>query len=269
MIPVDRFFTHLNDFAHSEIFADVQHLWDPLKTLGESIQSILEKQAGNAERVDCPPWARLAGLEGAKGGKIVPSLYVEEWVQLESPVFIGTIGILIGKGTLLEPSAIIKGPAVIGSDCEIRQGAYIRDNAIVGNHCVIGHATEVKNSLFMDHTEAGHFNYIGDSIVGSHVNMGAGSRLANFQFRTPRDKAAGLIHEIVIPVGNESIHTGLKKLGAVVGDNVEIGCNTIISPGTLIGKNTWIYPNMTLPKGYYEPDNFIAPRERKPKITSK
>lgn len=118
----------------------------------------------------------------------------------------------------------------------------------------------------MDHTEAGHFNYIGDSILGSHVNLGAGSKLANLQFRSVDEKLKNYINPIHIPSDYETLDTGMEKLGAMIGDNVEIGCNTIICPGALIGKDVWVYPGLTVPKGYYPSKVRVVPKERKPRF---
>jgi len=173
------------------------------------------------------------------------------------------LGVFLDTGTVLEPSAIIKGPALIGKGCEIRQGAYLRGNVVIGDHCVIGHNTEIKNSILMNHTEAGHFNYIGDSILGSYVNLGAGSRLANLEFRSPADKRDVLFPRILIEVEGEEIHTGRSKFGAVLGDYVEIGCNAVLSPAVLMGKESWVYPNVTVPKNYYPPQTRLIPADRK------
>ncbi len=121
----------------------------------------------------------------------------------------------------------------------------------------------------MNHVEAGHFNYLGDSILGSYVNMGAGSRLANVQFRNLQEKMEDFIADIEIPMENGPIPTQLSKFGAIVGDNVEIGCNAVICPGALIGKNNWIFPNCTVPKGFHPPDHFIAPADHKPQSRPK
>jgi bifunctional N-acetylglucosamine-1-phosphate-uridyltransferase/glucosamine-1-phosphate-acetyltransferase GlmU-like protein len=121
----------------------------------------------------------------------------------------------------------------------------------------------------MDHSEAGHFNYIGDSIVGRHVNMGAGSKLANLQFRSREEKQKNFIHPIQIPLPSEDLKTGMEKLGAVVGDHAEIGCNAVLCPGTLIGKDTWVYPNLMVPKGYYPPNTVLIPKDRKPRSIDK
>ena len=264
----ESFFSQLEEFAHRDLFDNLQNLWDPLKKLGTSIESALNRSPNG------PDFSKSMGkttlLSGDEpGGRMGPSIYIEGWIEADSPIFLADQKVLIGKGTILEPSAIIKGPAIIGKHCEIRQGAYIRGNVIVGNHCIIGHATEIKNSIVMNHTEAGHFNYIGDSILGSYVNMGAGSRLANVQFRSHEEKKQELIEPIIIPLVGKEVETGLQKFGAILGDNVELGCNVVLCPGTLMAKDSWVYPNVTVSKGYYPPNTFLGPKERKLKIQDK
>lgn len=267
MKELDKFFIHLDNFSHRDIFTKIASVWDPLRSLGNSIKTILDGVAKS-------PHAWVSSQEGvslqelqSKGpwGKM-QGLYISRWIELESPLYLEKYGIYIGRGTLLEPTAIIKGPAVIGDKCEVRQGAYLRGNVLTGNHCVLGHTTEIKNSIIMDHTEMGHFNYVGDSILGSHVNLGAGAKLANLQFRSIQEKHGGFIHPIDIPIAGETVATKMEKLGAVLGDYVEMGCNSVTNPGTLVGKNCRICPNTTLPKGYYAPDSFISPPDRKPRI---
>ncbi len=269
MLPLENFFTHLKDFSHPELFENLAFPWEPLNDLETAIHTLIKTKAQDAKRVDTLAGATISHASDHKNARIGRGLFIGQWVEITQPILIEPLGILIGKGTVLEPSAIIKGPAIIGGNCEIRQGAYIRGNAIIGNHCVVGHATEIKNSILMGHTEAGHFNYIGDSILGTHVNMGAGSRLANFQFRSPEEKAENIIRENSVPITGEDWQTGMQKLGAILGDNVELGCNAVLSPGTLIGKDNWIYPNTTFPKGYYPPNSIVSPRDRKPKISGK
>ncbi len=263
MKDLNLFFSNLNE-PYREIFAGCERVWDPLKKLGSILETLLNQKAKSGSFV-----SHLQGVKTTldsssyhRGGK---GLYVEDWIDLAEPVYLKELDIFIGKGTQLEPSAIIKGPALIGEDCDIRQGAYIRGNALIGNHCVIGHTTELKNSIIMDHTEAGHFNYIGDSIIGSHVNLGAGSKLANLQFRSADEKLKGYINPIHIPLDSETLDTGMEKLGAVIGDNTELGCNAIICPGTLVGKEVWVYPGLTLPKGYYPAKTRVVPKDRKPR----
>ncbi|PIQ95701.1 MAG: hypothetical protein COV67_13460, partial [Nitrospinae bacterium CG11_big_fil_rev_8_21_14_0_20_56_8] len=199
----------------------------------------------------------VSGLQGSGG------LFAERWVKLQAPLFLPDQGLWIGKGTLLEPTAIVKSPAVIGNNNEIRQGAYLRGDILVGDHNVIGHVTEMKHCIIMDHSEMGHFNYLGDSIVGCRVNMGAGSRLANLQFRSPEEKLEGFIHPIELGWEEETVGTGLEKLGAILGDFAELGCNAVLCPGTLLGRESWIYPNTTVSKGFYPAKTFLAPKDRK------
>jgi NDP-sugar pyrophosphorylase family protein len=271
MVPIENFFTHINNFTHREMFEDIEWPWEPLKSLDQTIQSILEKNSPQVESVDTLKGTVAPDSSDWENAKIGKSLLVTQWVEIKIPVLIKPLGILIGKGTVLEPSAILKGAMIIGNDCEIRQGAYMRGNVIVGNRCVIGHATEIKNSVVMDHSEAGHFNYIGDSIVGSHVNMGAGSRLANLQFRIAEHKERDeqIFPEIPACINDTVIPSGLNKFGAILGDNVEVGCNAVVCPGTLVGKDNWIYPNSVLPREYYPPKSILAPKDRKPKISEK
>lgn len=141
--------------------------------------------------------------------------------------------ITIGKGTIIEPCAYIKGPCIIGENCSIRHGAYMRGSVIVGNNVVIGHDTEVKHSLILNHAAAAHFAYVGDTIIGSGVNLGAGVKCANL--RLDRE-SIHLIFE------NKKIETNLKKLGAIIGDNSQLGCNSVTNPGTLMGKESMCYP---------------------------
>ncbi|MBW7874626.1 MAG: glucose-1-phosphate thymidylyltransferase [Candidatus Cloacimonetes bacterium] len=142
-------------------------------------------------------------------------------------------GIYIGKGSIVEPTAYIKGPCIIGENTEIRHGAYLRGNVVAGNHCVIGHATEVKNSIFLNGAKAGHFAYVGDSILGNDVNLGAGTKLANLKL---------VPGGIVLNLNGERIDTGLRKMGAVLGSLVEIGCNAVTSPGTILAPQSMVFP---------------------------
>lgn len=271
MIPIENFFTHLKGFAHAEMFENIEWAWEPLKNLEGSINSILEANSQKAKILDALEGTTVSDPADRGNAKIGRSLFVNRWMEIKTPVLIKPLGILIGKGTILEPSAILKGPLIIGEGCEIRQGAYLRGNALIGNHCVIGHCTEIKNSIVMNHSEVGHFNYIGDSILGSHVNMGAGSRLANLQFRTAEQKEAPvqIFPEIPARIDHKTIATGLNKFGAILGDNVEVGCNAVVCPGALVGKSNWIYPNSVLPKEYYPPKSILSPKNRKPTISGK
>lgn len=141
--------------------------------------------------------------------------------------------IWIAKTAKIMPSAYINGPAIIGENAEIRHCAFIRGNAIIGNEAIVGNSTELKNVILFNGALVPHYNYVGDSILGHKSHMGAGSITSNVK----SDKTL-----VIIKNDNEKIETNLKKVGAMIGDNVEIGCGSVLNPGTIIGKNSNIYP---------------------------
>ena len=141
--------------------------------------------------------------------------------------------IWIAKSAVIAPSASIAGPCIIGERTEVRHCAFIRGSALVGNDCVVGNSTELKNVILIESVQVPHYNYVGDSVLGSHSHMGAGAITSNVKSdKTP----------VVIKSGGEALETGRKKVGAVLGDYVEVGCGSVLNPGTVIGKNTNIYP---------------------------
>ena len=141
--------------------------------------------------------------------------------------------IWIAKSANVYPSAYIKGPTIIGENAEVRHCAFIRGKAIVGNNAVVGNSTELKNVILFNNVQVPHYNYVGDSILGYKAHMGAGSITSNVK----SDKKL-----VIIKDGSEENETGLKKIGAMLGDNVEVGCGSVLNPGSIIGKNTNIYP---------------------------
>ena len=141
--------------------------------------------------------------------------------------------IWIAKSANVYPSAYIKGPAIIGENAEVRHCAFIRGNAIVGNNAVVGNSTELKNVILFNNVQVPHYNYVGDSILGYKSHMGAGSITSNVK----SDKKL-----VIVKNGEEKIETGLKKFGAMIGDYVEVGCGSVLNSGSVIGKNTNIYP---------------------------
>lgn len=180
------------------------------------------------------PWEALQRLQeylkSLKLGKI--EVEIPSSVHLVHPELIS-----IGQGTVVEPGAYICGPCSIGKNCTIRQGAYIRGNVVTGDYCLIGHDTELKNSILFNRLAAAHFNYVGDSILGNGSNLGAGVKCANLRFD----------HQPVhVEIAGEKINTGLKKLGAIVGDGAQIGCNCVINPGTILGKNSFCFPCLNI-----------------------
>lgn len=140
----------------------------------------------------------------------------------------------IGEGTIVEHGAYIEGPTWIGKNCLVRSGAYVRGNVIAGDNCGLGNSSEFKNCLLLDHVEAPHFNYVGDSILGYKAHLGAGAILSNLRL----DRG-----EVFVRDANGEKHaTGLHKFGAIIGDRTEIGCNSVISPGSLLGRECIIHP---------------------------
>lgn len=139
----------------------------------------------------------------------------------------------IAKTAKIYPNNYIAGPTIIGPETEVRPGAFIRGNALVGSKCVVGNSTELKNVILFNNVQVPHYNYVGDSILGYKAHMGAGSITSNVK----SDKQLVIVHN-----EGENIETGLKKFGAMLGDNVEVGCNSVLNPGTVIGKCSNVYP---------------------------
>ena len=171
------------------------------------------------------PWEALKGIKDfilALGPTLDPAEYTEVsehvWVHKTATVF---------------PSAYLGAPCIIGPNTEVRHCAFIRGSALVGADCVVGNSVELKNVILFDHVQTPHYNYVGDSILGYYSHMGAGSITSNVK----ADKALVVVHN-----GGEEIETGVKKFGAMLGDHVEVGCNAVLNPGTVIGRNSNVYP---------------------------
>lgn len=219
----------------------------PLKTADLFDLSTFEHKALFREGI--PPWGALSEIEsylkniplGLNKGQISAHAY------LIHPNLVS-----IGEGSIIEPGAYIEGPCWIGKNCTIRHGAYIRGNVITGDGCVIGHDTEVKSAIFLNKAHAAHFAYVGDSILGNEVNLGAGTKCANFKL----DK-----QDIQIKLKGEVISTHRRKLGALIGDGTQIGCNTVTNPGTIIGKNVRCYPCLNF--GGFIPSHSLLKSEAK------
>ena len=177
---------------------------------------------------DQPVWAALKKIEGYLSMKLQPEIQ-----GMVHPL--ATIGenVFIDEGTIVEAGANIKGPAWIGKNCQVRSGCYIRENVIAGDGCVLGNSSEFKNCILFDGCEVPHFSYVGDAILGYKAHLGAGVILSNVRL----DRA-----EVILRAGDKNIATGLRKFSAVIGDHAEIGCNSVISPGSIIGRRCIIYP---------------------------
>lgn len=153
----------------------------------------------------------------------------------------------LAKTAKIASNTAIIGPAIIGGNTEVRPGAFIRGNVIIGENCVIGNSTEVKNAILFDEVQVPHFNYIGDSVLGYKAHFGAGSITSNVK---------SIKGKVTLKIKDKIIETGLNKLGAIIGDFVEVGCNVVLNPGTIIGRNSNIYP-LTSVKGYIEANTIL------------
>jgi len=180
---------------------------------------------------DCQfAWEALKKIEGYLAANLKVALHN----TCDGVAFIGD-RVSIGKGTVVEDGVMIKGPAIIGRNCQIRHNAYIRENVIIGDGCVVGNSTEIKNSLLFNNAAAPHFNYVGDSILGHKAHLGAGVKISNFKL---------FPGNINVEKDRKPLDTGLRKFGALLGDGAEIGCNAVLNPGSIIGRGSVIYPNV-------------------------
>lgn len=179
--------------------------------------------------------------------KKIGSYILEKGPKLDGRYKLLKENVWVGEGTVIAESASITGPTIIGCNCEIRHSAFIRGNALIGNNCVVGNSTEVKNSMYFNNVQTPHFNYVGDAIMGYRSHIGAGVILSNVR---------SIPGEVTIRTSETIINTGLRKFSAVLGDHVEVGCNSVLNPGTIVGKGTVIYP-LTSARGII-PENYIV-----------
>ncbi|MEK7539647.1 MAG: UDP-N-acetylglucosamine diphosphorylase [Patescibacteria group bacterium] len=193
------------------------------------------------------PWEVLPKIEAY----ICRTLQPKNLGQLVGQPFIG-VDVQIGAGTIIEHGAVIYGPTIIGENCVIRAGAYIRGWVLIGNQVVVGNSSEIKNAVVMDQTAIAHFNYVGDSILGFRSHLGAGAILSNLKIP---------VGEIVIQTLEGAFPTGLTKCGAFVGDDCEIGCNSVLNPGSIVGQGSTIYP-LTSFRGVVGPQSIVKTKQR-------
>jgi NDP-sugar pyrophosphorylase family protein len=190
------------------------------------------------------PWTWLTNIEKAllayqnDLSREKKDIFLEKIENLlsKSPAISVGKNVYIGKNVKLPITCTIEDNVYIGDGTEIRSGALIRKNVIIGENCVIGNSCEIKNSLLMNHVQMAHFNYVGDSILGSHSHLGAGAILSNLRFDQ---------QPIRIKIKDEKIPTGLKKLGSILGEYAQVGCNSVLLPGTLVGKNSVVSAGIT------------------------
>jgi acetyltransferase-like isoleucine patch superfamily enzyme len=257
-------FFDLESFDHSSLFENCHYVWEGIRRTKDYLEHHIE---ANVAPVGCfrqplPQtvllWRGRIWHEGYDflGGDVTKGTFrlriLDEEVGDAVVLYAGSIlwdeQIYLGPGSVVEPGALIQGPTVIGAQTEVRQGAYVRGNCIIGDRCVVGHTTEIKGSVMLNDAKAGHFAYIGDSILGNATNLGAGTKLANLKIKP------GTIR---VKTGADWLDTGLRKFGAVLGDHVEIGCNAVTNPGTLLGKGCRVFPVTSVPSGYHEPESIV------------
>jgi UDP-N-acetylglucosamine diphosphorylase / glucose-1-phosphate thymidylyltransferase / UDP-N-acetylgalactosamine diphosphorylase / glucosamine-1-phosphate N-acetyltransferase / galactosamine-1-phosphate N-acetyltransferase len=166
--------------------------------------------------------------------------------------------VIIGAGTVVEPGVLIKGPAIIGKNCQIRHNAYLRENVIIGDNCVVGNSSELKNALLFNGAQVPHFNYIGDSILGHKAHTGAGVICSNLK---------SLPGNVTIMLEGKPLDTGLRKFGALIGDGAEVGCNSVLNPGSVLGRGALIYPGVNW-RGFL-PANNIAKNKAEVEVVFK
>ncbi len=208
------------------LFQDLEFAWDLMRSLPKLVAELTQ------------------GRQLIKG-TVMPGAMVGE-----APVF-------IDESAVLEPGSYVKGPAYIGPSVVLRHGAYVREDCILLDGSLVGHASEIKSSVFLPGARAPHFAYVGDSILGQKVNLGAGTKLSNLPVATPRGEQP----TIKVTVEGRTVNTGLRKLGAILGDGVQIGCNAVLNPGALVGPRALVYPNATVGKGYHAADTIIKVRQ--------
>jgi NDP-sugar pyrophosphorylase family protein len=187
-------------------------------------------------------WQALSRLAEYVAANVRPGLCN----RCEGVAYVGE-RVYIGEGTVVEDGAMIKGPAIIGERCQIRHNAYIRENVIIGDGCVVGNACEIKHALLFNEAVAPHFNYIGDSILGHQAHLGAGVKLSNYKL------GGGIIS---VESAGKRLDTGLQKFGALIGDQADIGCNTVLNPGSVIGRGSLIYANISW-RGVLPPKSIV------------
>lgn len=208
----------------ADLFMDIQFVWDLLAVLEDRI------------------WRHVRSSTVVRG------------VVMDGAI-VSPTGVFIDEGAVVEPGAFVQGPCFIGQDAEVRHGAYIRGNVMLLDRAVLGHASEAKNCVLLPDAKAPHFAYIGDSILGVGVNLGAGTKLSNLAITSVKDPITDRRPSLSVWYEGVRYDTGLTKFGSILGDASFTGCNAVLNPGTLVGPRSLVYANVSLPRGVYRPDS--------------
>jgi len=265
MLDAASFFD-LSEFSHKKVFSGTEYVWEALGNLKAYVDEHIDSRLQHSSLISGVPldgplvlhrgklncaWEYEITYGDATKGKLKVvangQLLRGASVIMAGSVLIGQ-KIVLGEGVLVESGAMIKSPAIIGNRTEVRQGAYLRGYCLVGERCVVGHTTEVKHSIFLNDAKAGHFAYLGDSILGGDANLGAGTKFANLRF---------LPGNVQVKTVDGSLDSGLRKFGAILGDRAQTGCNSVTNPGTLLGPETILMPNTTSPSGFHQGKSVI------------
>ena len=260
MLTTQSFFD-VTDFPDHQLFKPTAHIWQPLDDLKSYMDAYHYPKydgghIGNGIPLPEPIIIHKGQTFGINGLEIIYGDTTKGGLQVKkdgmllegaSVIMAGAVllgnKIALGHGVLIETGAMIKSPAIIGDMSEVRQGAYLRGYCLAGKRCVLGHTTEIKHSILLNDAKAGHFAYLGDSILGNEVNLGAGTKLANLKF---------LPGTVTVFYEGKRIDTNRRKLGAILADNCQSGCNSVTSPGTFMAKGAVLMPNATAKSGYHE-----------------
>lgn len=226
MLDLDKFFSQIDGFICPELFSVELADFDKLENIWDILKRI---------------------QKGFTASRLKPGIHG----TIEPGAFIKGDNIYIGKGSVVEAGAMVCGPAIIGDNVEIRHGAFVRSHVVIGDKSVIGHCTEVVRSVFLPGAKAPHFNYVGDSILGTNVNLGAGTKLSNLKNDGTSVKTR---------IGQHLIDTGVRKFGAILGDNCLLGCNSVTNPGTIMEQNCRVYPCASI-QGHFAEGSIVKLRQ--------
>lgn len=221
----------LSRTVFADLFADTTYAWEIIPNIGEIIATY--------------PKTGLKRL-----GNAYPAIRTQ------------SKDIFLGKNVKIEPDVYIEGPAILHDNVVIRHGAYVRANVVLAPGAMVGHATEIKNTIMLEDAHAPHFAYVGDSILGQRVNLGAGTKLSNLPISSYKDPETGKRTTIKLTYDGQRLDSGLTKFGAVFGDDVQTGCNTVANPGCVVGARTWVYALTSLANAFYPPDSIVKLRQQ-------
>lgn len=231
-----KHYFELTDIWFAELFSRIEFVWELLrpKFKEEWISKQMHANVSDISR---------------EGGMVMKTTRTRSGATVETGSYLVGNDIELRKGVLIEAGAWVTGPTILGEGTVVRHGAYIRGGVLTGVNVIIGHASEVKSSIFLNDAKAPHFTYVGDSILGNRVNLGAGTKISNLKITND---------EIVLRLpDDEKVKTGLRKMGAIIGDETETGCNAVLNPGTLLGKHCLVYAGMSVRNRYYKPRSII------------